>query len=196
MKKEELYDEICRVLTWYENPQEFPLNDDLENERQIVELMYSALVECQKFLDEAGEEKSWQTHVLFGEGPVNDFYEGVSVDVEDGMLVKHEFATKAEYDAYFKGLDDGDGWNEYATLTKNEYEQILSGEYGTDEGVTDKFGQPIIVGSKVVWYNPDLETRDLNRVYDVVDIIDDETIIISDEMSEVQVFENELRVVG
>lgn len=38
----ELYDKICKVLTWYENPEESPLD-----EKEVSKEMYSTLVEVQ-----------------------------------------------------------------------------------------------------------------------------------------------------
>ena len=37
----ELYDKICKVLTWYEHPEESPLD-----EKEVSEEMYSTLVEA------------------------------------------------------------------------------------------------------------------------------------------------------
>ena len=38
----ELYDKTCKVLTWYEHPEESPLD-----EKEVSEKMYSTLVEVQ-----------------------------------------------------------------------------------------------------------------------------------------------------
>ena len=38
----DLYDKICKVLTWYEHPEESPLD-----EKEVSEEMYSTLVEVQ-----------------------------------------------------------------------------------------------------------------------------------------------------
>lgn len=45
MEHEELYDQICKVLTWYEHPEECPLGAD-----QITEEMYHILVRVQNEL--------------------------------------------------------------------------------------------------------------------------------------------------
>lgn len=42
MKNQELYDEVCRVMTWYEHPEEYPLGDDDFN-RNISNEMYEVL---------------------------------------------------------------------------------------------------------------------------------------------------------
>lgn len=46
MRNQELYDEICRVLTWCEHPEEYPFGEDDFN-RRISEEMYSVLVRVQ-----------------------------------------------------------------------------------------------------------------------------------------------------
>jgi hypothetical protein len=56
-------------------------------------------------------------------------------------------------------------------------------------------GKEINVGDSVVWYDPDEEARDLERVYQVFDIESDELIRIADEYSEVEVPACELRVI-
>lgn len=53
MTNEELYDEICQVLSWYENPQEYPFklyydDDFLEF---IAKDMYDVLVKAQKYIE-------------------------------------------------------------------------------------------------------------------------------------------------
>lgn len=48
MEKKELYDEICRKLTWYENPDESGL-DEKDFNRQIASEMYETLVLVQRF---------------------------------------------------------------------------------------------------------------------------------------------------
>lgn len=45
-KHRELYDDISRVLTWYENPDEYPFDEDSFN-KHIAEEMYNVLVEVQ-----------------------------------------------------------------------------------------------------------------------------------------------------
>lgn len=54
MKNEELYDEICQVLTWYENPQEYPykLHCDDDFLEFIAADMYDVLVKVQNHMEE------------------------------------------------------------------------------------------------------------------------------------------------
>lgn len=49
MEHEELYDEICRVLTWYEHPSEYPFGEDSCKE-DIADVMYDTLVKVQNEL--------------------------------------------------------------------------------------------------------------------------------------------------
>lgn len=42
-KKKELYDEICKVMTWYEHPEEYPFGEDDFN-RNIAAEMYKTLL--------------------------------------------------------------------------------------------------------------------------------------------------------
>lgn len=67
--------------------------------------------------------KKFCAKVLLGSDAVNRFYNEEPV-YGDGMLVKREFETEAELKAYFQGLDDNDGWLEYATLNDKEYKKI------------------------------------------------------------------------
>lgn len=46
MEHEELYDQICRVLTWYEHPEECPLKDEPIDDF-LHEEMYNTLVRVQ-----------------------------------------------------------------------------------------------------------------------------------------------------
>lgn len=65
-----------------------------------------------------------------------------------------------------------------------------------DEAV-DMNGNPIKVGSKVKWYDPDESARDLSRVWSVFDVKSDgETVCISDDYSEAEVLPQELEVIG
>jgi hypothetical protein len=52
----------------------------------------------------------------------------------------------------------------------------------------------IKVGSHVIWYDPEVECRDLTRVYEVFDISDD-MVCIADDYSEAEVYASELEVV-
>lgn len=58
----------------------------------------------------------------------------------------------------------------------------------------DKNGKQIKIGSKVVWYDPEVSARDLKRIWVVYDI-DDEIVYIGDDYSEAEVFAEELEVV-
>ena len=81
-------------------------------------------------------------------------------------------------------------------ITNKENELIVLYEYPEEEEevseVTDKFGNKLSVGDKVIWVDPDPVGRDLNRVYEVNDIYSEETIWINDEFSEAEVPPQEL----
>lgn len=59
------------------------------------------------------------------------------------------------------------------------------------EKAFDKNNVEIKVGDKVIWYDPAVDARDLNRVW-VIDRITEEIVFISDNFSEAEVFANEL----
>jgi len=81
-------------------------------------------------------------------------------------------------------------------ITNKENSIILLYEYPEEEEevpeVTDKFGNKLSVGDKVIWVDPDPVGRDLNRVYEVNDIHSEDTIWINDEFSEAEVPPQEL----
>ena len=58
----------------------------------------------------------------------------------------------------------------------------------------DMKGRFLHGGDKVIWYDPDVKHRDLQRVW-TVDSISEELITIFDEFSEAEVFPNELKIV-
>lgn len=68
-------------------------------------------------------KKKFTAKVLFGSDAVSRFYNDEPV-TDEGMLVKREFATEAELKAYLKGLEDGDGWCDYAVLTDPEFRKL------------------------------------------------------------------------
>lgn len=59
------------------------------------------------------------------------------------------------------------------------------------ENTFDRNNVEIKVGDKVIWYDPTIDARDLNRVW-TIDKITDEIVYISDDFSESEVFANEL----
>lgn len=50
----DLYDSICKTLTWYEHPEEYPFGEDALKE-DITELMYDLLVKVQNEILEQNE---------------------------------------------------------------------------------------------------------------------------------------------
>ena len=67
-------------------------------------------------------KKKFKVNVLFGSDAVSRFFG--DEPVTDGMLVKREFNTEDELKAYCKGLQDGDGWCDYTTLSDSEYRRV------------------------------------------------------------------------
>lgn len=63
------------------------------------------------------------------------------------------------------------------------------------EAVKDRFNRSISIGDKVRWYDPQIEYRDLKRIYEVTDIQSDEMIWISDDYSDVEVNACELEII-
>lgn len=63
--------------------------------------------------------------------------------------------------------------------------------------VVDRNNKKLNVGDCVLWYDPDEETRDLNRVWAIDEIKgenEDSFILISDDFSEAEVFGWELEL--
>lgn len=65
---------------------------------------------------------------------------------------------------------------------------------GGDETQYDMDGNPVHINDKVIWYDPDVEARDLERIYTVYDV-HGEIVRISDDYSEAEVFSEELKIV-
>lgn len=59
---------------------------------------------------------------------------------------------------------------------------------------TDRNGNEIEVGSRVVWFDPDESARDTERVWEVYEV-NEEMICIADEFGEAEVLPEELEVV-
>lgn len=49
MIDKELHDEICKVLTWYEHPEEYPFGEDALKE-DITKMFYDLLVKADREL--------------------------------------------------------------------------------------------------------------------------------------------------
>lgn len=56
----------------------------------------------------------------------------------------------------------------------------------------DKLGNDIEIGDEVIWVDPDIEGRDLNRVWTIFDIQSEELVKIEDDFSEAEVLPSEL----
>ena len=72
---------------------------------------------------------------------------------------------------------------------------LSAAEEENNDECLDMKGQKIIPGAQVIWYDPELSARSLNRVW-TVDDCEGEIVRISDEFGEAEVFPKELRVIG
>ena len=52
----------------------------------------------------------------------------------------------------------------------------------------------INIGDTVIWFDPDLQFRDITRFYDVIKM-DEDLITISDKYTELEVFPNEIEII-
>lgn len=59
------------------------------------------------------------------------------------------------------------------------------------ERTLDRNKAEIKVGDKVIWYDPEIDERDLSRVW-IIDNITNEIVHISDNFSEAEVYANEI----
>ena len=62
------------------------------------------------------------------------------------------------------------------------------------EKVLDRNGKEIEIDSHVIWYDPEIDARDLDRVWTVDDYTED-IVQISDECSEAEVYPSEIEIV-
>jgi hypothetical protein len=62
------------------------------------------------------------------------------------------------------------------------------------EKVLDRNGKEIEIGSHVIWFDPEIDSRDLDRVWTVDDYTED-VVQISDEYSEAEVYPSEIEIV-
>ena len=61
--------------------------------------------------------------------------------------------------------------------------------------VKDRKGKSLKVGQKVIWFDPEVEARDLSEVYVVDKIYNEEIVLISNKFSEAEVNPCELEIV-
>lgn len=59
----------------------------------------------------------------------------------------------------------------------------------------DRKGKSLKVGQKVIWFDPEVEARDLSEVYVVDKIHNEEIVLISNKFSEAEVNPCELEIV-
>ena len=61
--------------------------------------------------------------------------------------------------------------------------------------VKDRKGKALKKGQKVIWFDPEVEARDLSEVYLVDKIHNEEIVLISNDYSEAEVSPSELEIV-
>ena len=61
--------------------------------------------------------------------------------------------------------------------------------------VKDRKGKALKKGQKVIWFDPEVEARDLSEVYVVDKIYNEEIVLISNDYSEAEVSPSELEIV-
>lgn len=69
-------------------------------------------------------ENGYEVVVVFGEycakAYINEGFEGMRNHLDEGSLVRRVFDTRAERDAYIKGIDDADGWLGSAVMDRTD----------------------------------------------------------------------------
>ena len=78
-------------------------------------------------------------------------------------------------------------------IVKESIRKVLRESNDFDEFDVDKDGQPILKGSKVIWFDPERSARDLKRIWTVYDMGGD-IVCIADDYGEAEVFPQELKV--
>lgn len=61
--------------------------------------------------------------------------------------------------------------------------------------IKDRKGKALKKGQKVIWYDPEVEARDLSTVYVVDKVHNEDVVMISNEFSEAEVCPRELEIV-
>lgn len=71
-------------------------------------------------------KKKYKVVVIFGENAATSYFEGGLYAAKDcilngdGMIIKKEFDTEAERNAYIEGCKDNDGWCGYSIVDDND----------------------------------------------------------------------------
>ena len=138
-----------------------------------------------------------ETYILLAADIYQKIYNMSEVGGYDvAVRLLHDAAIRFEAELDWQGgSEERDYILEMEKFEEKELERLRS-IYGTgdEEEFLDRNGKQIYVGSKVIWYDPEEEARDLSRVYNVDDIGSD-IVYISDEFSEAEVLPQELEVV-
>lgn len=95
----------------------------------------------QKAIDEKvreikAETKEAVARILFGKTSVRAYFDAKGLEGEqrkaalrdavdaDHSLICTTFATRGELKAYYKGIEDGDGWEKYCTVQQEDYDTM------------------------------------------------------------------------
>lgn len=85
-KLKKLYNEISEVLTWYENPDEYPFGEDDFN-RHIAEELYTVLVKVQRaIMDKPDNQPKEKKHYEIQYGYTQSNSERVNVIADEDEL--------------------------------------------------------------------------------------------------------------
>jgi hypothetical protein len=143
--------------------------------------------------------KMAETFILLAADIYQNIYNMSEVERYDvAVILLHDAAIRFEAELNWQGgSEERDYILELEKFEEKELARIRSifDTGDEEEECVDRNGRQIIVGSKVIWHDPEEEARDLSRVYDVDDIGSD-MVYISDEFSEAEVLPQELEVVG
>lgn len=112
MTQQELYDEVCRVLTWYENPDEY-------KEESAVNEMYDTLIRVQQFLSDS--EVSYTD--LSDKRYMNIYCEdGIHYTGDDAYKTEEEAKNSIDYDFhYFCTIPVTIPWKDTAIIKRPAY---------------------------------------------------------------------------
>jgi len=140
-----------------------------------------------------------ETFILLSADMYEKIYNMSDVEGYDvAVKLVHDAAIRFERELNWQGVsEERDYILELEKFEERELARLRS-IYDTDNDESeflDRKGNHIVVGSKVIWYDPEVAARDLTRVYDVDDLEGD-IVYISDDFSEAEVLPQELEVVG
>ena len=148
--------------------------------------------------------KMAETFILLATDIYQKIYNMSEVEGYDvAVRLLHDAAIRFEAELNWQGVSEERDY--ILELEKFEEKELarLRSIYGTgdeEEEYIDRNGRQIIVGSKVIWYDPEEEARDLKNVWTVWKMTGDIVYINIEQngqyVGEAEVFPQELEVVG